>query len=303
MATPPPDYGGAANATSTTSSGTTDIWGLPKDDSNTSIWYDTQNVPQSTQQVMGEHSGGGTYVQPASTMQVDMSAQQLMQQYAAMSQNDPGAYQSVQKLLFQAGYYGDTKYVYGTWSQTEAALARAVSDYIKITSGPNNSGSGAAVGVSFTQYLQNVAQQSAGNGTPGAPGAAAGGAGATPTPQVIALTDPDTLTRYAQMAAQNALGRSLKPNEISAFVNEFHQQQVNAGESKGLLREDKTGGVYGQVERGDARSAAVDYVTTAHPHEFAQHQIQGYTDAFLNMFLPNGSAAPNVQVDPQAVGY
>jgi hypothetical protein len=147
---------------------------------------------------------------------------------------------------------------------------------------------GAGVAINFQQYLANVAAQTAANG-----GGTSGGGSSSPL-----LTDPDTLTRYAQMAAANSLGRALTKDELTKFIDQFHNEQINsytqAAGHNGL-----------SAMKDDARSSAIGFVTSNNQPEFQQHQIQGYTDAFLNMFLPSGgpSAAPNVPVDPQAIGY
>jgi hypothetical protein len=100
------------------------------------------------------------------------------------------------------------------------------------------------------------------------------------------------------MAAANSLGRALTKDELTKFIDQFHNEQINsytqAANHNGL-----------SAQKDNSRAAAIDFVTTNNQPEFQQHQIQGYTDAFLNMFLPSGgpSAAPNVPVDPQAVGY
>jgi hypothetical protein len=278
----------------------TDPTNLPSSDSkafwDTSIWYDNGTKTASNSNpdgsVAAPHSRGGPTFDdvgsPSKSHSVsfdnNMSAAEVMKQYAAMSQRDPLGFAAIQKELQAAGFYGasTTAVLGGFNSQTEKALADAMYQYIKVAQGSGTP-------VNFSDFLRNTAAANQGiNGN--VPGASGGSS--TPI-----LTDPDTLTRYAQMAAQAALGRSLSKQELNSFVDQFHQQQVqsytDAANHNGL-----------SSMKDDPRASAIGFVTSTNKPEFEQHQIQGYTDSFLNMFLPSStSAAPSPTMDPQGIGY
>jgi hypothetical protein len=302
----PAGYGPATQDTSLPSdpnTGLISIWSdptnLPASDSkafwDSNIWFGdglktVQNGnPDSS--VSAPHSKGGPTFDdvgnPAkshtASFDQNMSARDLMKQFAAMAGNPnmAGQWQSIQALLKQGNWYGSsTTTVQGGWNpQSEKALADALYSYIQVSQG-------AGVAINFQQYLADVAAKTAANG-----GGASGGGSSSPL-----LTDQGKLTRYAQMAAQNSLGRSLTKDELTKFVDQFHNEQINsytqAAGHNGL-----------SAQKDDPRSSAIDFVTSNNQPEFQQHQTQGYADAFLNMFLPSTSAAPNVPLDPQAVGY
>jgi hypothetical protein len=277
----------------------TDPTNLPSSDSkafwDTSIWYDNGTKTASNSNpdgsVAAPHSRGGPTFDdvgsPSKSHSVsfdnNMSAAEVMKQYAAMSQRDPLGFAAIQKELQAAGFYGasTTAVLGGFNSQTEKALADAMYQYIKVAQGSGTP-------VNFSDFLRNTAAANQGiNGN--VPGASGGSSAPI-------LTDPDTLTRYAQMAAANSLGRSLTKDELTKFIDQFHNEQINsytqAAGHNGL-----------SAMKDDPRSSAIGFVTTNNQPEFEQHQIQGYTDSFLNMFLPSNSAAPNTPVDPQAIGY
>jgi hypothetical protein len=192
-----------------------------------------------------------------------------------------GQWQSIQALLKQGNWYGSsTTTVQGGWNpQSEKALADALYSYIQVSQG-------AGVPINFQQYLANVAAQTAANG-----GGTSGGVGSS-TPL---LTDPDTLTMYAQRAAVAALGHALDKGQLQTFIDQFHNEQINsftdAANHNGL-----------SAQKEDARASAINFATTgANQQEFDRHQTTGYVDAFMNMLSPN--SAPNMNVDPRAVGY
>lgn len=249
---------------------------------NTRVWFDTGHHPSSVA-VPGADERNKTKVQTPASQQILASAADIMKQYAAESQNDPVGFAALQKQLQQAGFFKGASQVYGGWNdQTEQALADALYQYTKVAQG-------SGVGLNFKQFLANqaISNLAINGNTPG------GGSGGSSSP---ILADTDTLTRYAQMAAQNALGRALTASELSKFVSEFHNQQIqsytDAANHNGL-----------SAVKDDPRSSAIGFVEQNNPTEFGQHQVQGYSDAFLNMFLPSGSSAPNVSVDPTAIGY
>jgi hypothetical protein len=279
------NYGASVPA----AAGTTTIWNLPSDLNNKVIYFDTgythssktgppqvKNREVSLEDKYGTGAVGGSFDQ-------NEPVSKIMDHYAAMSVNDPLSFAALQKELLDAGFYGPpgTTILGGMKQQTQDALIKAMRQYLQVSQ--------TGTGQSFTKFLAGEAAANIGiNGN--VPGSAGSGS-STPI-----LTDPDTLTRYAQMAAENALGRALTKNELTKFVDQFHNEQINsytqAAGHNGL-----------SAMKDDPRSSAIDFVTSNNQPEFEQHQIQGYADSFLNMFLPSSSAAPNVSVDPQAVGY
>ena len=285
------DTSGGGTKAPSDASGAIDIWDLPSDIKGHVIWFDTgQSTPssganQAASRLARAHPGEVNVAklsQPHS-FEVQATSEDVMKQFAAMSQSDPTGFASIQKELQAAGFYGNASSVFGGWNQqTETAVKDALLQYIKVSEG-------AGVPVSFLDFLKN--QATANQGINGNGQGGGGGAPSTPI-----LTDPDTLANYAQKAAQAALGRALTPAEVNKFVAEFHGEQIqsytDAAHHQGL-----------SSLKDDPRASAIQYVAQANPKEYDQHQIQGYTDAFLNMFLPSGSQAPNVNTDPTAVAY
>lgn len=261
----------------------------------TSIWFDNGQTANGAQQqaqsrLARANPGDNVAVDKTPTVgsyDIPASVEDIYKQYAAMSASvspkDQQTYQELQKGLADAGFYGSATSIQGGWNgQTETALGDALVHYLQVSE------STGGVGVSFKEWLAQTAQQNAANGN-------AFGAGGTGSSAPV-LSDPDTLRRYAQEAAQAALGRNLTPNQLDTFVSQFHNQQIqsytDAANHNGL-----------SSQKDDPRASAVSFVTGSNQQEFGQHQIQGYTDAFLNMFLPSSSSAPNVPVDPSAVSY
>jgi hypothetical protein len=99
-----------------------------------------------------------------------------------------------------------------------------------------------------------------------------------------------------QKAAQAALGRNLSQPELTQFIDQFHQQQIDSFNQS-------YSGTGNPVDKSDPRSSASAFVSQDFKPEMQKHQVQGYADAFLNMFLTGPSSAPNVNVDQTNVGY
>ena len=282
----PFDPNSTAGSTTDPGSTGTDVYGLtPQEEQWTFYLGEAQNNTPATR-ALDRHlptedrptrPPNGTYG----------TALDLMKKYAALGSSsnpsDRQAFANLQQQLLALGAYGtsgSTNLVrFGTWTDLDAqAMLRVFKSYQQVAGKD-----GAGQPISFEEYVNQAAAQSAANGQ----------AGGTGSSNPVLLTDPDTLKRYAQMAAQAALGRNLTADQLSTFVDQFHQQQISAaGAPGGAL-----------VDKNDPRASAIDFVTQQNSQEFGQHQVQGYTDSFLNMFLPNSSAAPNVNVDPTAVGY
>jgi hypothetical protein len=299
-APPVPNYGSLTPGASTSTAGGTalNIWNLPsyivnyeKTTKKPFWWNTTENqIPagisgnQSEQQA-AEH--GVQVPNQIETANQYHSAEEIMQQFAAMAQDDPAQFAAIRQLLQAGGFYGASKTIQGGFSaQTEKAVADAMTQYLK---GVRNT----ATPQNFFQFLS---QQAADNVGIGGPGSTAGGGSSTTgggtLPNRPTLTDPDTLYRYGEEAAQAELGQNLPQGQLAQFVNEFHQQQA-AGEEGALGHQ----GAF--VDKSDPRGSAVVFVQNADPMLYQQHEVQGYADSFLNMLgLPGSSQAPNMPIDP-----
>lgn len=298
------DYQGALAAVSPVTSktipvdpetGMLDVWNLPsaltEDDPAThkpaQLWFDTgykkvstpqHDYPFDPEEVTGTKTASQSYQIPA-------TASAIMQQYAALSFNDPKAFQALQYQLAQAGFMGDAtspSQIKGGFSvQTEQALSSAMLQYLKVSQG-------SGVAINFKDYLAQTATANEANGNPALSGSSSSG-GTPPT-----LADPETLALYAQKAAQAALGHNLTTAQVNSFVSSFHEQQT-------LEAAGKTNG--DTVNAADPRAEAINFVTQSDPQGFQQQQVKGYTDAFLDMFTSGQSQAPNINVDPTAVSF
>lgn len=277
--TPSLGVGVGASSVPIDGSGALDTWGLPQwildyeKKSALPFYWDNEDVT--------DKPVGG--VKQDFKVPVHSDAESLMKQFAAMAYNDPSKFVALQTALAQGPWVSGLKVTGAFDPDTEKALAAAMGQYLKTSEGAN-------VPVTFKDFILQSAQT---NQTLNPTNGAGGTGGTSSRPE---LTDPDTLVMYAQKAAQAALGRSLSSDEVNSFVNEFHSQQQssfnNALQGNGPV-----------VDKNDPRASAIGFVTSQHQQEFSQHQTQGYTDAFLNMFLGGTSAAPNVNVDSSAVGY
>lgn len=287
------------NAVSTTDPGTTgvDLYGLSPTEEKWTFYLGTnQVVPQSA---LGPLVRKGYDQEPGnnpnSTPNDYQSALDIMKHYAAMGtsadRSTRQAFANLQYEMLAMGAYGTSGSTQlfrpGVWTDLDAqALLKVMRSYQQVAGSD-----GAGQPISFEEYINQAAAQAAANGQ-----ASGGGSGSGGLPSTPVLTDPDTLTMYAQRAAQAALGHSLSKDQLSAFINTFHQSQADA-------YQDAVKGNGPTVDKNDPRASAIAYVANNFQHDYQQHQIQGYTDAFLNMFLGGASAAPNVNVDAQAVSY
>lgn len=230
-----------------------------------------------------DHSGPDPYVV---TGYNDKTAktQDLMDNLAKMWAADPTGYEALQHQLALAGYYGKSgDYTPGAYdAATQAAAKQAIEKYLDASTSAKLPytfsefvGINAAAGLKAQQ--QKAAQKAGGTVTPSVP-----------------LTDPSYLQVAAQQAAQSALGRDLNPEQLAQFVDSFHQKQIEAYDAA------RAGGT--TYARPDPSTAALAFVTDHNKGEVATHNAQGYTDAFLNLFLGGASAAPNSPVNPVASG-
>jgi hypothetical protein len=278
------------------SSGMVSTWSLPSYMLSTNgnkapvLWYDTGHHAEKVHVPgPGEHSGPGSDITQVHSFDINSTPEQVMKEFVTKSQTNPDEFRALQHLLADAGFFGVDSHIYGGWNtQTEHALASAMEKYLQVSEG-------AGVPVSFMQYLQNTADANTANGNAGIAGGGGSGGSIAKVPHPT-LTDPDQLTFYAQKAAQAALGRNLSQPELTQFIDQFHQQQIDSFNQS-------YSGTGNPIDKTDARSSASAFVSQDFKPEMQKHQATGYADAFLNMFLSGPSAAPNVNVDQTNIGY
>lgn len=213
--------------------------------------------------------------EPSIEKNVNVSAEQLMKQFAAMAYNDPGSFAQFQQALADGPWASDLK-VTGVFDQnTEQALAGAMVQYLKTSRS-------AGVPVSFKDYLlQSAASNKANNPTQAKPGPV--------------LTDPASLKMAAQQAAEAALGHTLSEAQLNAFVDKFHTGEMSAYTSSAESNGQPT------VGQTDPQTAAIQYVQQADPSGFDQHKVTGFANALLNSLmsgsqpsLPVGQEIPTI---------
>lgn len=261
------------------SSGAVDEWNLPSFLKGHVFWWDSGMTKQTGGQSRTTNNGqdavaGKTVaVDKPHSFDINASAETIMKQFAAMSYNDPAQFMGLQAALAQGPWASGLK-PSGTFdSQTETALAKAMTQYLKLTES-------AGVSVSFKQYLANAAQGGAGGyGTVNGLGGSGSGSVSS-----VSLTDPAELMAQAQTAAQAALGHTMTQEQLNTFVSNFHTAQTNA--------QHKAGSIYDGMS---APAEANQFAQQSDPQGFTNHQAQGYMDSFMNMFLPSGSQRGNVQ--------
>jgi len=124
------------------------------------LWYDTGQSKggshTSTGPSAGQDRSKSVQVDKPRSFNINMTAEQAMKQFAAMSQNDPLGFAAFQKELEASGFYGSASKVYGGWNgQTETAIADAMSQYLKVSEG-------AGVALSFRDFLSHQAEANTG---------------------------------------------------------------------------------------------------------------------------------------------
>jgi hypothetical protein len=288
--------------TSVPTGGSIDIWNLPKYiteyEKKTAKPFFTGTTTRNVQaggaapglDYYGHKDPGSPGItSPVTTLQYS-SAEEIMKQFAAMSMNDPSGFLTIQALLHQGGYLPGNPQA-GFTAETQKAITSAMAQYIQLAHG-------ASVPISFEEFLTHQATTNMAQNPP-----KPGGGVAPPTKPVIQLTDPQTLANYAQRAAQAALGHNLTKEDLQKFIDSFHEQESTAQQDAYTAAQQAAqgGNPAAVIDKNDPRASAITYATAGHEKEFGQHQIQGYTDAFLNMFLGGASAAPQMNVDPTAV--
>jgi hypothetical protein len=262
--------------------GKADIWNLPAGiDPTRKIWIDIGHSGGRSSKVTEYRPGEikpGRAVQhttPVSSYQIMKSPIQVLQQFAAMSQNDPQKYFALQGALAN-GPWGKV-YASGAWdSNTEAALKNAMVQYIKLAD--------AGVGMSFFDYLIQTSERNQALGGDGSSHKDGSG-----TNTAIAVSDPTEIRAAAQSAAQAALGQGLSEDQLDKFVAQFQASQKTA--------ETATSGT---VTSQDLSSDAMQFAQQSNPEEYQQNQRQTFEDTLVNMFAPSESQRPNMTPVPKA---
>lgn len=112
----------------------------------------------------------------------------------------------------------------------------------------------------------------------GAGGDGSGGGGRPPL--VTELTNPEDLKYVAQRTAVSALGRALKPDELSRFISSFHGSQQTAQ----AQAYNAAGGAGGSVVSApDPTAAAASFARQAAPTEAGAHDFVKVYDVFSKM--------------------
>jgi hypothetical protein len=282
-----PNYGAIPNTpaantpTPTDSTGAIDVWNMPDFLKGKVIWFDTGHVAAGKKTVVtggrtpGVPDGGTTTIMTkAHSKLINMTAEQVMKQFAAMSQNDPMGFAAIQKELQAAGHYQGAKTIYGGWNgQTEAAIADALTQYVKVSEA-------AGVAENFRTFLDHQAQANTGiNGNGQDPQAG-------PT---VNLDDPEKLRQDAMTAAQAALGKGLSEDELNKFVAQFQ------GAQSSFQTAAQTPSVHGNTQiQPDEPAQAMAFAQHADPQGYANHQATGYMSALMNLFLPSQDARPTI---------
>lgn len=270
--------------------GALDIWGLPAGVAGQTIWFGTDRE-------VGTRSGGTTAHNAGQNMELqkgntptslpeNMTAERVMKMYAAMSQSNPDGFLALQKQLAQAGFYGTAAHVQGGWnSQTESALAGAMTSYLQVAKG-------AGTPLDFSTFLGNQVKANYATGGGAADGSSGGAAGTTPQGPSIQLTDPNSLKSTLQQWAQQALGRNVSDDEANSFVSQFQSAE---GGAQATVQGGQVSNAGSLTTTPDATSDAEAFIKSNNATDIAKSNTQGYANTFVNMFLPSGSQMANIQ--------
>jgi hypothetical protein len=142
---------------------------------------------------------------------VKINADELVDQFNTLAKNNAPRFGQVQSLLFQAGYYGADQPVIGSFSGTDQhAFITALAD-------------AHTAGQSLQDYLADRAAKRAAQGF---------NAGPQRIPLTIGLTDPKTIEAAVNSPtslnasgisnASQAIGRTLTPDELKAYIDKIH---------------------------------------------------------------------------------
>jgi hypothetical protein len=238
------------------------------------LWFDVGHTETATAPkggITNEAVQASKGVQPSS-YEIMASPEKIMKQLAALSYNDPAQFIAFQTAL-ASGVFGRVN-VTGVWDpDTEAAVGRAMLQYVKLTMG-------AGVGISFKDYLLNSGQMAN----------ALGQAGSQKQQPQVSLTDPAQIRDAAMQAATEALGQGLSEKDLNAFVKAFQSKQFTAQTSTSE-----------SVTNPDLSAEAMAYAQTSHPAEYQANQRQAYLGQLVNL-LGGGLTRRPDQTPVPAVG-
>jgi hypothetical protein len=193
----------------------------------------------------------------------------------------------VQQQLQASNFYGtSTRVNYGAWGPDDAgALKKAANAYLQ--------GTDQGKLETFEEYLKDAAAQGAANNLdanqPGGPGT-----GTKRAP--LSLTNTADLNQAGDNVSQQFLGHAQSAGQQTDFANSYHGQEQSAYDAAGQAN----GAAYEQP--ATAADAARQYVLQNNMPEYAQHQAEGFINAFANMFLSGNSSRANTTLGDAAVG-
>lgn len=244
----------AAGVTTPTSTQSTDIFGLG-DLSGYQVFSgaSTDHYSQSN-----SHDPSFDYTSP-----VYSGADDMVSQFAGTYGTD--YYNEMKGLLYGAGGYGATTYA----NVLKGGVDDDTKAYVNVLKGYRQAATGGYPGT-FREYLTSRfdANNTSGASSSGGGGSGGGGGGGG----AIAYTDPEAIKQTLNKAAQNAFGREMSPEELDAFVNEFHGMEGAAA--------------YGG-DQPNLSAQAVAKARAARPVEYNEHQV-GLLAALTSSVLAGG---------------
>lgn len=276
----------AATATTTSTKNPSDFWNLNNVYGEPVVWGYQDSVVAPVSPNGQDLVPGKTNIEKSPqlivkhTQDVMKWAADLWKQQGKDREHNGGTsseFELLQQSLADGNFYGKSDYAKGRWdSQTQAALKKALSEYESYLHSTHDP----------MKFLDYIKQNTNANPT-GSNAITSSSSG----PVGPSLTDPASLMNYANTAAQRALGHNLSQDQLNAFVAEFHNQEASQSLNQ------QTGQAYTNL---DPSTQAINFAAAQNPDEYKRHEAQGYTNAFLNLFLPTEDSAPNTEIAPEA---
>jgi hypothetical protein len=180
---------------------------------------DSFRIYQGTSRVPLVNSAGDVRVGTSITKTNVTNSTDYINYLISLQTSNPTLYKQYQKELYQAGYYGNSKPAYGTYTGMDG---RAFSNFIQDYGAKNGSLIANNLNeITPEQYLAQTIKL----------GGGALNAGPAKQPLTINYTDPAALKEVLQSAAQKNLGRDLSPKELAGFISEFHGKEAAAAKA------------------------------------------------------------------------
>ncbi len=264
----------AAGGGTPTTSSTVDIWGLG-DYGKERVVFGEAYTPQTgfggydklpaEDQDRAAPPGGGA------ANAVTPTAAELMQYYAGLGYTGPkgkAELEKIQRLLYQAGYYGASKpsdVAWGSWSGSSKAFHDALIDIVQAQKGGK-------APVSFEEFLgQAAVDRSKVKDTE------------APTPHQ--LSNPRVIASVLQQTAQSVLGRNLTKDEVDHFVSDY-----TATEEEYFKAVDRSaaGGNPLSYQPPSVEAAAMDTLSETHGTEASGNRASDYM-GIMQQLLSQGS--------------